>query len=82
LIPYTPGNRAACGLKAEITRGRERHGVRVHIAEYRGWAVVEQFTDAGISGARGREKRQRFDNLLKAVVHCKIDIVAARHVPA
>jgi DNA invertase Pin-like site-specific DNA recombinase len=44
--------------------------------EYRSWTVVEEFVDAGISGAKGRGKRPAFDQLLKAAVRRKIDIVA------
>ena len=32
-----------------------------------GWRVVEFFEDAGISGAKGRDKRPGLDRLLKAV---------------
>jgi DNA invertase Pin-like site-specific DNA recombinase len=39
--------------------------------------VVEKFVDAGISGAKGRDKRPAFDQLLKAAVRRKIDVVAA-----
>ena len=43
----------------------------------RGWQIVEEFTDEGISGAKGRDKRLGFDRLLKAVTRRKIDVVAA-----
>src|SRR5436305_731657 len=46
-------------------------------AEHRGWTVVEEFVDAGISGAKGRERRPAFDRLLKAVTRRKVDVVAA-----
>jgi DNA invertase Pin-like site-specific DNA recombinase len=46
-------------------------------AERRGWQVVEEFTDSGVSGAKGRDKRPAFDRLLKAVTRRKIDVVAA-----
>jgi DNA invertase Pin-like site-specific DNA recombinase len=49
----------------------------IEAIEQRGWHVVEEFADNGISGAKGREKRPRFDALLKAVTQRKIDIVAA-----
>ena len=39
--------------------------------------MVEEFVDAGISGAKGRDKRPAFDQLLKAAVRRKIDVVAA-----
>jgi DNA invertase Pin-like site-specific DNA recombinase len=37
------------------------------VAERHGWRVVEFFEDAGISGAKGRDKRPGLDRLLKAV---------------
>ena len=35
------------------------------IAERRGWEVVELYTDAGISGAKGRDMRPGLDQMLK-----------------
>jgi DNA invertase Pin-like site-specific DNA recombinase len=46
-------------------------------ASHRGWRVVEEFVDDGISGAKGRDKRPGFDRLLKAVTRRKIDVIAA-----
>jgi DNA invertase Pin-like site-specific DNA recombinase len=46
-------------------------------AERRGWEVVQEFADEGISGAKGRDKRPAFDRLLKLVTRRKIDMVAA-----
>jgi DNA invertase Pin-like site-specific DNA recombinase len=43
----------------------------------RGWRIVEEFVDNGVSGAKGREKRPGYDRLLKAATTRKIDIVAA-----
>jgi DNA invertase Pin-like site-specific DNA recombinase len=45
--------------------------------EHRGWRIVEEFVDEGISGAKGRDKRPGFDRLCKAAVRRKIDVVAA-----
>jgi DNA invertase Pin-like site-specific DNA recombinase len=69
------------GLYLRVSTGdqtveNQRQALRA-AAEYRGWTVVEEFVDEGISGARGREKRPAFDRLLRAVVRRKIDIVAA-----
>jgi DNA invertase Pin-like site-specific DNA recombinase len=44
---------------------------------HRGWQVVEEFVDNGVSGAKGRDKRPAFDRLCKAVTRRKIDVVAA-----
>jgi Resolvase, N terminal domain len=42
-----------------------------------GWQVVAAFQDAGISGAKGRQKRPGLDNLLKAAARREVDLVAA-----
>ncbi len=42
-----------------------------------GWEVVEEFTDRGISGAKGRKDRPRLDAMLKGVSRKDFDIVAA-----
>lgn len=42
-----------------------------------GWHVVEVFTDHGISGAKGRDRRPAFDRLLKGVTQGRFDLVAA-----
>jgi DNA invertase Pin-like site-specific DNA recombinase len=47
------------------------------VAERHGWRVVEFFEDAGISGAKGRDKRPALDCLLKAVARRDVDMVAA-----
>jgi DNA invertase Pin-like site-specific DNA recombinase len=47
------------------------------IAERRGWQVVEQYSDAGISGAKGRDKRPGLDQLLNDAQRRKFDVVMA-----
>ena len=47
------------------------------VAERSGWQVVRVFEDAGISGARGRDRRPGLDALLKAVNAREFDLVAA-----
>ena len=46
-------------------------------AERCGWTIVAEFSDAGISGAKGRDKRPAFDRMLKAVTRREIDMIAA-----
>jgi DNA invertase Pin-like site-specific DNA recombinase len=41
------------------------------------WEVVKVFHDAGISGAKGRDKRPAFDALCKAIARREFDLVAA-----
>jgi DNA invertase Pin-like site-specific DNA recombinase len=47
------------------------------IAERRGWQIVETYSDAGISGAKGRDKRPGLDRMLKAACRREFDIVMA-----
>lgn len=47
------------------------------VAERAGWEVVQTFEDAGVSGAKGRDKRPGYDALLKAVARREIELVAA-----
>jgi DNA invertase Pin-like site-specific DNA recombinase len=45
--------------------------------ERRGWRVVAEFCDEGVSGANGRHKRPGFDRLHRAITRRQFDIVAA-----
>src|SRR5258705_4020598 len=47
------------------------------VAARSGWQVVKIYEDAGISGAKGRDKRPGLDALLKAVNAKEFDMVAA-----
>ncbi|WP_336801280.1 recombinase family protein [Kaistia sp. MMO-174] len=47
------------------------------VAERHGWQVVATFEDAGISGAKGRDKRPGLDAMMKAVARREIDLIAA-----
>jgi DNA invertase Pin-like site-specific DNA recombinase len=47
------------------------------VAARSGWEVVGFYEDAGISGAKGRDKRPGFDRLLRDATARKIDMVAA-----
>ncbi len=46
-------------------------------AERLGHEVIEVYTDHGISGAKGRDKRPAFDQLCKDITRRKVDIVMA-----
>ncbi len=59
------------------TVDNQRQSVTDGIRRRRGWIIADEFTDEGISGGKGRDKRPEFDRLLKEVVRGKIDIVAA-----
>ena len=47
------------------------------VAGRRGWDVVEVYSDAGISGAKGRNGRPGLDSVLKDATRRKFDIVMA-----
>jgi DNA invertase Pin-like site-specific DNA recombinase len=42
-----------------------------------GWDIVGVYSDAGISGAKGRDKRPQLDAMLRDVTRGKVDLVAA-----
>ena len=47
------------------------------VAARRGWEIVKEFTDQGISGTKGREQRPALDAMLKGAVRGEFQIVAA-----
>jgi DNA invertase Pin-like site-specific DNA recombinase len=47
------------------------------VAERHGWDVVAVFTDAGISGTKGRDKRPGYDRLCRGIARREFDQVAA-----
>ena len=61
--------------KAQTTENqlRELQAVAVRL----GWTVVAVYTDEGISGAKGRDKRPGLDALLKGVARGEFDMIAA-----
>lgn len=46
-------------------------------AERMGWSIVAHFSDEGISGAKGRDRRPGLDALLKGIARREFDMVAA-----
>jgi DNA invertase Pin-like site-specific DNA recombinase len=47
------------------------------IAERRGWEVVEEYHDAGISGSKGRKNRPGLDKMLQEAHRRRFDVVMA-----
>jgi DNA invertase Pin-like site-specific DNA recombinase len=47
------------------------------IADRHGWLVAAEFSDKGVSGAKGREQRPGLDKLLRAVARREVDLIAA-----
>lgn len=71
--------RAAIYLRVS-TDGQTTENQRLElmaVAERSGWEVVEVYEDAGISGAKGRDKRPAFDRLTRDATRRKFDVVMA-----
>src|SRR4051794_39151902 len=71
--------RAAIYLRVstdEQTTENQRRELQA-VAEQRGWKIVEVYEDAGISGAKGRDKRPGLDAMLKDAVRGKFNVVMA-----
>src|SRR5258708_38402070 len=47
------------------------------VAERRGWEIVQEFSDHGISGAKDRDKRPAFDRMLRGATRREFDMIAA-----
>ena len=45
------------------------------VVEQKGLTIIDTFTDEGISGAKGRDKRTGFDNLIKGAVKKEFDTI-------
>ena len=82
----TKGNRPTCGTKRVALYCRvSTDGQTVEnqtreleaVAERHGWQIVETFTDEGISGAKGRDKRPGFNALHNAITRKEVDMVLA-----
>jgi DNA invertase Pin-like site-specific DNA recombinase len=72
--------RAALYLRVSTSNGQTTDNQRLEleaVAGRSGWQVVEIYEDAGVSGAKGREKRPAFDRMLKAVVRREFDVIMA-----
>ena len=71
--------RAAIYVRVSTDKQTVENQVRElrQIAERRGWQVVEEYHDAGISGAKGRENRPGLDQMLKDASRRRFDVVMA-----
>lgn len=71
--------RAAIYLRVS-TDGQTTENQRLELARVAaqsGWDVVEIYEDAGVSGAKGRDKRPAFDKLAKDAARRQFDVVMA-----
>jgi DNA invertase Pin-like site-specific DNA recombinase len=71
--------RAAIYVRVSTDKQTVENQVRElrQIAERRGWEVVEQYSDAGISGSKGRDGRPGLDQMLKDASKRRFDVVMA-----
>jgi len=73
------GTRAAIYVRVSTDKQTVENQVRElrQIAERRNWEVVEQYSDAGISGSKGRDDRPGLDQMLKDAQRRRFDVVMA-----
>jgi DNA invertase Pin-like site-specific DNA recombinase len=71
--------RAAIYVRVSTDKQTVENQVRElrQIAELRGWQVVEQYSDTGISGSKGRDGRPGLDQMLKDASKRRFDVVMA-----
>lgn len=73
----TKPKRAALYLRVS-TDGQTTENQRralLEVAERRGWSVAQVYEDAGISGAKGRDKRPGFDAMMKDATRRRFDVL-------
>jgi DNA invertase Pin-like site-specific DNA recombinase len=73
------GKRAAIYVRVSTDKQTVENQVQAlrQIAERRGWEMVEQYSDAGISGSKRRDGRPGLDTMLKDAQRRKFDVVMA-----
>ena len=71
--------RAAIYVRVSTDRQTVENQLRElrQIAERRGWEVVTEYHDAGISGAKGRDDRPGLDEMLKDAQRRRFDVAMA-----
>ena len=72
--------RAALYLRVSTKNGQTTDNQRLElekVAEQKGWEIVAAYEDAGISGAKGRDKRPALDKMLNDAASRKFNLVAA-----
>jgi DNA invertase Pin-like site-specific DNA recombinase len=70
--------RAALYLRVSTTDGQTTENQRMALAKvagHRGWEIVQTYEDAGISGAKGRDQRPAFNQMLKDAVRHRFDVL-------
>ena len=77
------GHRVALYLRVSTVNGQTTKNQSRELtawAKRAGWPVVAVYEDAGISGAKGREKRPGLNDALKAAARREFDAWAAGRV--
>jgi DNA invertase Pin-like site-specific DNA recombinase len=71
------GKRAAIYVRVSTDGQTTENQMRVleEVAARRGWTVTARYEDAGISGAKGRDKRPGFDSMLKDAARRRYDVL-------
>ena len=72
--------RAALYLRVSTTDGQTTENQRMALAKvagHRGWEIVQTYEDTGISGAKGRDQRPAFNQMLKDAVRRRFDVLIA-----
>ena len=74
-MQHSEGSKVRKGYRSRDDQSTEnRRLVPARVAEHRGWLIVQTYEDQGISGAKGRDQRPAFDQLLKDAVRRRYDI--------
>ena len=73
----TDGVRAAIYMRISTTDGQTTENQRMalaRVAVHRRWEIVQAYEDAGISGAKGRDQRPAFNQMLKDAVRGRFQV--------
>ena len=74
----TDGVRAAVYMRVSTTDGQTTENQRMalaRVAAHRRWKIVQTYEDTGISGAKGRDQRPAFNQMLKDAVRRRFDVL-------
>ena len=74
----TDGVRAAIYMRVSTTDGQTTENQRMalaRVAAHRRWEIVQTYEDAGISGAKGRDQRPAFNQMLKDAVRGRFQVL-------
>jgi DNA invertase Pin-like site-specific DNA recombinase len=77
MLGMAKGLRAAMYLRVsrDSQTPENQRIVLAKLAERRGFEIVKEYEDAGISGGKGRDKRSAFEQMLKDAVRRRFDVL-------